>query len=101
MTAIQYAAMIVTYTTAAVAWGFAIMYHTVTAGQWRKSAVGGHIMAFTLVDAAIFTMLTAANLWPYLAAQPWYQWAYVTVVAGIAVVTVWRGIILWKVNRTN
>lgn len=99
MTAIQYAAEVVTYATFAAAWGFIVLYHVLTRGDWRTTTVGRHVMALVAVDAAIFTMLTLAHLWPWLAAQAWYQWLYVCVVAGIAVVTVWRAVILWRVQH--
>jgi hypothetical protein len=99
MSAIQVAATVVTYATAYVAVVFCIMYHLVTGGDWRRTVVGRHVMALAAVDAAIFLMLSAANLWPWLAVQVWYEWAYVCVVAGIAIVTVWRGLILWRLNR--
>jgi len=96
----QTAAVVVTYTTTAAAWLFIAMYHVLSRGGWRHDPVGRHLMSMVAVDAGIFTMLTAANLWPYLALQRWYQWTYLCVVAGIAVVTIWRGFILWRLHRT-
>lgn len=98
-TALHFAAEVVTYGTAYVATMFCLMYHVITGGGWRHSSMGRHVMALAAVDAAIFLMLTAANLWPWLAIQVWYQWLYIAVVALISVVTVWRGVILWRLNR--
>jgi hypothetical protein len=89
-------AMVVMWVSALVPWGFAIMYHWVSGGQWRHDPMGWHIMAITVVDGLIFAMLVVASLIPLLGQRTWYQWLYLLVVAGIPVVTVWRGLILWR-----
>lgn len=99
MTAIDVAALVVTYGSTAVCWAFVVAYQLLTRGGWRRSSLGVHLMAIAFVDATIFTMLTAAHLWPWLALQPWFRWTYVVVVAGIAGVTAWRLVILWRANH--
>lgn len=101
MTALHYASLIVTYATVCVTWPGMVLYHRLTRGSWRDTAVGVHLMALAGVDAAIFSMLLLAVWWPVLALVGWYQWAYVASVAGIPVVNVWRTVILWRLYHPS
>ena|SRR5215475_15733057 len=89
---------IITYFTALAAWAFIIQYHWKTHGDWRRSAVGWHVMAFTLVDAMIFSLLVILDLVPAMAGRRWFDWLYIGVVGMISATTVWRMFILWKVQ---
>jgi len=96
VTAFKLAGLTVTYATALVAWAFIILYHVLSRGAWRHDPLGRHLMALAAVDAAIFTTLAAANLWPVLAGTGWFRWVQLVVVSGIAVTTAWRAVILWR-----
>jgi hypothetical protein len=93
------ASLLVMYVSALVPWAFIVAYHRLSRGVWRRDPMGWHIMAITGVDAAIFTMVVFAVWWPILAGQPAYRWTYLAMVAGIPAVTVWRGVILWRLYR--
>jgi hypothetical protein len=95
------ATIVITYVTTGVAWAFIIMYHALSHGGWRRDPIGRHLMALAGVDASIFSMLTAASLWPWLALQPWFRWVYLGMVSGIAGVTAWRAVILWRLYHIN
>jgi len=96
MKAITFTSDVVVYGTMAVCWVFILMYQFLTAGEWRYDPLGRHLMSLAFVDAAIFTMIGAANLWPWLGTQTWFLWSYIGVVAGIGIVTAWRLGILWR-----
>lgn len=91
--------LMVTYVSALVPWAFIVAYHRMSRGAWRRDPMGWHIMAITAVDAGIFTMLVFAVWWPILAGQPAYQWTYLAMITGIPAVTVWRGVILWRLYK--
>lgn len=93
------ASLLLTYITTAVAWAFIALYHVLTRGAWRHDQMGRHLMSLAGVDAGIFTMLSIATLWPQLAVQEWFQRSYLGTVSGIAAVTAWRAVILWRLHR--
>lgn len=85
------------WATFTVAWAFVLGYTVLTARArepWWRSMMGWHVLAFVAVDAVIFTFLAAAHLWPALVPHPWFQWAYLGAIAGIAVVITWRIVIM-------
>lgn len=90
------AGLVLTYVSAAVPWVFVAFYQVMSRGAWRHDPMGWHIMALTAVDAAIFTQLIATTWWPQLALDMWWRWTQLLVVAGIPLVTVWRGLFLWR-----
>lgn len=99
MSAYNVATLWVTYVSAFVPWAFIVAYHLISRGAWRRDAMGWHVMAITGVDASIFTMAVAGVWWPLLVGQPVWRWTGLVMVAGIPAVTVWRGVILWRLYR--
>jgi hypothetical protein len=93
------ASIVVIYAAVGASWTTVLLYQWVTKGACWRDWMGVHLMAISLVDAAIFSLLLAAYLHPPLALQSWYQWGYVTSVAGIPIVNAWRAVILWILYR--
>lgn len=96
MNAYTVAALVEVYVAAVVPWMFVAFYHVLSRGAWRRDPMGWHIMTLTAVDGAIFTMVLASSWWPAVSLYQWWQWAGLVVVAGIPLVTVWRGYFLWR-----
>lgn len=99
MSAYDVAALWVTYVSALIPWAFIVAYHLVSRGAWRRDPMGWHIMAITAVDAMIFTMAAVGFWMPLLSGEPVWRWTGLMMVAGIPAVTVWRGVILWRLYR--
>jgi hypothetical protein len=95
VTAYTVAAVAVTYVSAIVPWVFVVLYHVMSGGAWRRDPMGRHIMALTAVDGSIFTMVVLTTWWPTLALDDWFKWSTLAVIAGIPLVTAWRGRFLW------
>ena len=90
------AALVVTYVSSLVPWAFIIYYQVISKGAWRRDPMGWHIMALTAVDGSIFSMLLVSSWWPAVSLYHWWRWVGLAVIAGIPLVTVWRGYFAWR-----
>lgn len=68
---------------------FLVLYHLSTGGDWRHSATGRHLMAYSAAIAAVLVLSTVRIV---AGDSPWFQSLRTIVFAGIPVVFGWR---LW------
>lgn len=92
MSAVNQIIAIAIYIQAGAATAFIIEYQRRTAGAWRQTVVGWHVMALTSVDALFSTELTIVHIWPSLALVQVFRWSIALVFLAGSLITVWR---LW------
>ena len=51
---------------AAGCWYFVAAYHWLTGGDWRRTAAGRHLMAFTATLGALLSWIVVVRVWPDL-----------------------------------
>lgn len=92
---------LIIFSTAIVSWFFVISYHfkSIADGyHWWGNEMGRHVMAFVAVEAGIFSLLSWVTITPRLALDTWFMWLYFGTVSGMAWVTLWRILILFRAD---
>jgi hypothetical protein len=87
------ASTVLTVLGAVACWYFVVVYHWTTRGDWRRTPVGRHLMAFTANLGALFVLIVVARLWPDYPLRP-----QITLVFFAAVVAqlAWRCVLLHR-----
>ena len=88
---------VITYATFIIALAFIIGFAWWTHGTWRETHMGWHLMAIATSEALVFGLLAMAHFFSGLARHEWFKWLYLSCVATIGLVTLWRLVILWVV----
>lgn len=87
----------ITYGTFIIAVLFIIGYARWSHGRWHETVMGWHLMSIAASEAVVFGLLATAHVFPQLAMHQWFIWLYLSCVASIGLVTLWRLVILWIV----
>jgi hypothetical protein len=88
---------IITYGTFVVAVLFIAGYAWWSRGKWHETVMGWHLMSIAASEALVFGFLASAHFFPGMARHEWFRWLYLSCVASIGLVTLWRLVILWIV----
>ena len=77
-------------------WYFVGAYHWLTGGDWRRTAAGRHLMAFTATLGALLTWIIVARVWP-----DWPARRVVSLLLFAALVgqVVWRCVLLHRAQH--
>lgn len=77
---------------------FVVAYQVITAGDWRHSSAGRHLMQFTATLGLLFALIVSARLWPD---YPGRDEVTLLAFAWLVGQAVWRSVLLHRVQHDD